>query len=78
MLRSRPYIQAETQWELYAALGSLSDREQTYLLYRYGFMDDIGHPLAETAAHFHLSETRAKRMETQAIDSLRLELPWWY
>ena len=72
------YIQAETRWELYAALGSLSDREQTYLLYRYGFMDDIRHPLSETAAHFHLSETRAKRMEAQAMDNLWLELPWWF
>lgn len=30
------YVEQETLRELYAALGRISDREQTYLLYRYG------------------------------------------
>ncbi len=28
--------------------------------------------------HFHLTESRAKRTEEQALDNLWLELPWWY
>ena len=34
------YIQKEQLIELYAALDKLTAREQTYLLYRYGFTDD--------------------------------------
>ena len=64
--------------ELYDALKKLTAREQTYLLYRYGFTDDMEHPLIGTAIHFHLSESRAKRLEDQAMDNLWLELPWWF
>lgn len=72
------YIKAETLWELYAALDKLEPREQTYLLYRHGFTDDIGHTLIGTAIHFHLSENRAKKLEGEAMDNLWLELPWWF
>lgn len=72
------YIQKETLAELYRALRKLSAREQTYLLYRFGFTDDMAHPLIGTALHFHLTESRAKRTEEQALDNLWLELPWWY
>ena len=72
------FIKAETLWELYAALNKLEPREQTYLLYRHGFTDDIGHTLIGTAIHFHLSEKRAKKLEGEAMDNLWLELPWWF
>ena len=72
------YIQKETLVELYHALRKLSAREQTYLLYRFGFADDMAHPLIGTALHFHLTESRAKRTEEQALDNLWLELPWWF
>lgn len=72
------FIKAETLWELYAALDKLKPREQTYLLYRFGFTDDIGHTLIGTAIHFHLSENRAKKLEGEAMDNLWLELPWWF
>ena len=72
------YIKAETLWELYAALDKLEPREQTYLLYRFGFTDDIEHTLIGTAIHFHLSESRAKKLEGEAMDNLWLELPWWF
>ena len=72
------YIQKETLAELYQALGKLSAREQTYLLYRFGFADDMAHPLIGTALHFHLTESRAKRTEEQVLDNLWLELPWWF
>ena len=64
--------------ELYAGLDSLTAREQTWLLYRYGFTDGTEHPLTAAAQHFHLSEHRAKNLHAQSMDDLWLELPWWY
>ena len=72
------YEERETLRELYEGLGQISEREQTYLLYRHGFTDDIGHTLIGTAIHFHLSEKRAKKLEREAMDNLWLELPWWF
>ena len=72
------YEERETLRELYEGLGQISEREQTYLLYRHGFTDDIGHTLIGTAIHFHLSESRAKKLEAEAMDNLWLELPWWF
>lgn len=72
------YEERETLRELYEGLGQISEREQTYLLYRHGFTDDIGHMLIGTAIHFHLSENRAKKLEGEAMDNLWLELPWWF
>jgi len=54
----------------------ISLRESTYLRYRYGFDDDLLHDREETAAHFHLSESRARSIERTALDNVRLELPW--
>ena len=64
--------------ELYAALGKLTAREQTYLLYRYGFTDGIEHPLIGAELHFHLSESRTKKVEGEAMDSLCGKLQWWF
>ena len=72
------YEERETLRELYGGLGQISEREQTYLLYRHGFTDDIGHTLIGTAIHFHLSEKRAKKLEGEAMYNLWLELPWWF
>ena len=72
------YEERETLRELYEGLGQISEREQTYLLYRHGFTDDIGHTLIGTAIHFHLSENRAKKLEGEAMDNLWLEMPWWF
>ena len=72
------YIQKEQLMELYAAMDKLTAREQTYLLYRYGFTDGIEHPLIGAALHFHLSESRTKKVEGEAMDSLRAKLPWWF
>lgn len=72
------YIEQETLRELYDGLGEISEREQTYLLYRYGFTDDTEHTLIGTAIHFNLRESRAKKLQDQAMDNLWLELPWWF
>ena len=70
--------EAENRKELYEGLRRISEREQVYLLYRFGFEDDMEHPLVGTALHFHLSESRARSIEALALDNLWLELPWWY
>ena len=64
--------------DLHHALYMIEDREEQYLRYRFGFDDDMEHPLTETARHFHLSESRAKKTEALALDNVWLELPWWY
>ena len=68
----------ESRRELYDGLKRLTQREQTYLLYRYGFTDGKEHPLIDTAIYFHLTKGRAKKTEEQAMDNLWLELPWWF
>lgn len=72
------YIAKETHEEIYTALQRIDRRDRAYLWYRFGFKDDMEHPLNETAKHFHLSESRAKSMEKLALDNVWLELPWWY
>ena len=69
------YEERETLRELYEGLGQISEREQTYLLYRFGFTDDIEHTLTGAAIHFHLSENRTKLLEDRSLDTLRKEMP---
>lgn len=69
-------IEKETYEEIHHALNMISLRESTYLRYRYSFDDDLLHDREETAAHFHLSESRARSIERTALDNVRLELPW--
>lgn len=72
------YITKETHEEIHTALQRIDRRDRAYLWYRFGFEDDIEHPLNETAKHFHLSESRAKSTEKNALKNFELELPWWY
>lgn len=72
------FIAKETHEEIHTALQMIEERDKTYLWYRFGFEDDVLHPLNETAKHFHLSESRAKSTEKLALDNFWLELPWWY
>ena len=72
------YLAQERVDDIHHALYMIEDREGQYLRYRFGFDDDMEHPLTETAKHFHLSESRAKKTEALALDNVWLELPWWY
>ena len=56
----------ESRRELYDGLKRLTQREQTYLLYRYGFTDGEEHPLIGTAIYFHLTKGRAKRRRNRS------------
>ena len=69
------FIKAETLCGLYAALDKLEPRGQTYVLYRFGFTDDIEHTLIGAAIHFHLSENRTKLLEDRSLDTLRKGMP---
>ena len=68
-------IKAEVLRELYFAMDQLPEREQCYVLYRYGFLDSEDHTLTETAKHFHLSESRARGIEETALMHLRDSMP---
>lgn len=72
------YLAQERYDDIHRALDRIEDREEQYLRYRFGFEDDTEHPLTETAKHFNLSQSRAKKTEAQALDNVRLELPWWF
>ena len=72
------YLAQEQLDDIHHAVDMIEDRDEQYLRYRYGFDDDVEHPLTETAKHFHLSESRAKKTEALALDNVWLELPWWY
>ena len=71
-------MEEENRRELYEGLRRIPARDRAYLLYRFGFEDDMEHPLIGAALHFHLSESRAKSTEALALDNLWLELPWWF
>jgi len=64
-------IKAEAIRELYQALNSLKERERTYLLYRFGFEDGNEHSLIDTVSRFFLSTSRAKSLETTALEKMR-------
>ena len=68
------YIRKEQLEELYAAIRSLSPRHHAWIICRYGFSDDVYKSLAEMSRIYHLSETRAKRTEDEAIGKLRKKM----
>ena len=67
------YFRKEQLDELYAAIRSLSLRHHAWIICRYGFNDDVYKSLAEMGRIYHLSETRAKRTEDEAIGKLKKE-----
>ena len=68
------FIRKETITEVRNALGEISDRERAYLHYRFGFLDYVLHDQSETAAHFHLSLSRARHTEKAALKNVRCTL----
>ena len=72
------YLAKERITDIHHALYMIENREEQYLRYRFGFEDDMEHPTTETAKHFHLSNSRAKKIEKLALDNVWLELPWWF
>ena len=67
-------IRKEQLEELYAAIRALSPRYHTWVKCRYGFDDDVYKSLAEMGRIYHLSESRARKTEDEAIEKLRKKL----
>ena len=65
------YIRKEQLEELYAAIRLLSPRHHAWVIPRYGFDDDEYKSLAEMGRIYHLSESRVKKTEDEAINHLR-------
>ena len=68
------YIRKEQLKELYAAIYTLSPRHHAWIICRYGFDDDVYKSLAEMSKIYHMSESKAKKTEDDAIGKLRKEL----
>ena len=68
------YIRKEQLEELYAAIRSLSPRHYAWIICRYGFDDDVYKSLAEMGKIYHLSESRVKKTEDEAIGKLRKKM----
>lgn len=64
-------IRKEQLEELYAAIHALSPRHHTWIKCRYGFDDDVYKSLAEMGRIWHLSESRVKKTEDEAVGKLR-------
>ena len=64
-------IRKERLEELYTAIHALSPRHHAWVICRYGFDDDVYRSLAEMGRIYHLSESRAKKTEDEAIGKLR-------
>ena len=67
----RVYIQKENLQELHLAMNILSPRENQWIRWRYGFTDDETHSLAESSKRYHLSESRAGKLEKQALGAMK-------
>ena len=70
----RAYIEKETRQELREAWAAVTDRDRSYLGYRYGYPDSDSHKLEETARHYRLSPGRCKKAERTALNHIREKL----
>ena len=65
------FIQKEKLEELYSAIRSLSPRDHAWVMCRYGFDDDVYKPFADMCRIYHISESRAKKTEKEALSKLK-------
>ena len=63
-------LMKETYDEVHSAMESLSSWENTWVRYRFGF-DDEPVSLSQAAKDFYLSESRASRLEMDALKRMR-------
>ena len=49
----------------------LSEREKVYLTFRFGIVDEIERNLTETARYFHIRNSKARKIEMEALKKLR-------
>ena len=68
------YLKQETYDALYAALEEIPQRNSRYLEYRFGFDAYDERSKKETAKYFHLSLSRAERLEKHSLSMMRERL----
>ena len=68
------YLKRETYEALYAAMGEIPVRNSRYLEYRFGFDAYDERSKKETAKYFHLSMSRAERLEKMSLNMMRERL----
>ena len=68
------YLKKETYGALYAAMDSIPIRNCCYLEFRFGFDSNEDRTKKETAKHFHLSLSRAERLEKSSLSMMREKL----
>lgn len=76
-LRSGPEpvcLKNDIRRNLWNSYPRIPRREGTFLWYRYGFTDDLFHPMQDTAEHFNLRMKNAAEIEAKGIDLLRREM----
>ena len=70
----RIYLQKERLQELHSAMNTLSTREDTWVRWRYGFVDEEPHSLAESARKYNMTESWAGILEKKALKRMKDEL----
>ena len=68
------YLKQETYEALYVAMEEIPLRNSRYLEYRFGFDAYDERSKKETAKHFHLSLSRAERLEKMSLSMMREKL----
>ena len=68
------YLQKEWLEEIHGAVNNLPARGKTWVIIRFGFEDDVPRTLADMTRMFHLSENRARRIEEEALGSVKANL----
>lgn len=57
--------------ELYHCISSLSNREQSFVCYHYGFTGDGNNTIADTARHFGIRKSRVQKLDKDAVKNIR-------
>ncbi len=68
------YLKKETYDTLHAAMNSIPMRNCRYLEFRFGFDSNKERTKKETAKHFHLSLSRAEKLEKTSLNMMREKL----
>lgn len=67
-------LQKERLQELHSAMNTLSARENTWIRWRFGFVDEEPHSLAELARKYNLTESWAGILEKKALKRMKYEM----
>ena len=68
------YMQKEWLEEIHGAVNNLPARGRTWVIIRFGFEDDEPRTLTDMTRMFHLSESRARKTEEEALNGVRTNL----